>query len=95
MTQDRSEGEAGAPRGELVPVGQPESMEEWAELLVARAHEEGVALTGQGGSLTGLMRQVLQTGLEVEMASISATGRTSAPGAARITRATGPTTRPS
>ena len=68
MTQDRSEGVAGAPRGELVPVGQPESMEEWAELLVARAREEGVALTGQGGLLTGLMRQVLQTGLEVEMA---------------------------
>jgi putative transposase len=68
MTLDGSQGEAGGPRGELVPVGQPESMEEWAELLVARAREEGVALTGQGGLLTGLMRQVLQTGLEVEMA---------------------------
>jgi hypothetical protein len=53
MTEDRSEGEAAASRGEL---------------LVARAREEGVALTGQGGLLTGLMRQVLQTGLEVEIA---------------------------
>ena len=43
--------------------GDPESMREWAELLVARAREEGVALTGEGGLLTGLMRQVLQTGL--------------------------------
>lgn len=65
--QDRSEAESDGPRGELVPVGQPESMEGWAELLVARAREEGVALTGEGGLLTGL-RQVLQTGLEVEMA---------------------------
>jgi putative transposase len=60
--------ESDAPRGELVPVGQPESTEGWAELLVARAREDGVALTGEGGLLTGLMRQVLQTGLEVEMA---------------------------
>jgi hypothetical protein len=36
MKQDRSDGEAGASRGELVPVGQPES-KEWAELLVTRA----------------------------------------------------------
>ena len=43
------------------------SMEDWAESLVARAREEGVELTGEGGLLTGLVRQVLQTGLEVEM----------------------------
>ena len=43
-------------------------MQEWAELLVARAREGGGALTGEGGVLTGLMRHVLQTGLEVEMA---------------------------
>jgi transposase-like protein len=43
-------------------------MRAWAEELVARAREEGVALTGEGGLLTDLMRHVLQTGLEVEMA---------------------------
>jgi transposase-like protein len=46
----------------------PESLQDWAELLVARARADGVALTGEGGLLTGLMRHVLQTGLEVEMA---------------------------
>ena len=44
------------------------AMRDWAELLVARARDEGVQLTGEGGLLTGLVRQVLQTGLEVEMA---------------------------
>lgn len=43
------------------------AMKDWAELLVARARAEGVELTGDGGLLTGLVRQVLQTGLEVEM----------------------------
>jgi Transposase, Mutator family len=58
----------GLGRAELVEAGAPESLQGWAELLVARAREEGVALTGEGGLLTGLMRHVLQTGLEVEMA---------------------------
>jgi putative transposase len=70
MTQlDRSEGlaeELGG--GELVSAGAPASMREWAEQLVARAREDGLALTGEGGLLTDLMRTVLQTGLEVEMA---------------------------
>ncbi len=44
------------------------AMKDWAELLVARARSEGVELTGADGLLTGLVRQVLQTGLEVEMA---------------------------
>ena len=44
------------------------AIKDWAQLLVARAREEGVDLTGDGGLLTGLVRQVLQTGLEVEMA---------------------------
>ena len=48
------------------PVG-PE-MREWAEALVERARAEGVSLTGEGGLLTALMGQVLQTGLEVELA---------------------------
>ena len=43
------------------------AMAEWAERLVAQARAEGVELTGDGGLLTGLVRQVLQTGLEVEM----------------------------
>ena len=40
------------------------ALRDWAELLVARARDEGVQLTGEGGLLTGLVRQVLQTGLE-------------------------------
>lgn len=43
------------------------AMRDWAEMLVERARQEGVELTGDGGLLTGLVRQVLQTGLEVEM----------------------------
>jgi hypothetical protein len=35
--------------------------------LVVRARDEGVSLTGDGGLLTAMVRQVLQTGLEVEM----------------------------
>ena len=34
---------------------------------MARARAEWVELTSDGGLLTGLVRQVLQTGLEVEM----------------------------
>ena len=53
----------------LVPAGgDPASMDAWAVELVARARDEGVALTGDGGLLTDLMRSVLQRGLEVEMA---------------------------
>lgn len=52
----------------LVPAsGDPVSMDAWAGELVARARDEGVALTGDGGLLTELMRSVLQRGLEVEM----------------------------
>ena len=43
-------------------------MDDWAERLVEQARSEGVALTGDGGLLTDLMRHVLQRGLEVEMA---------------------------
>ncbi len=42
-------------------------MRDWAGKLVARDHAEGVGPTGDNGLLTGLVRQVLQTGLEVEM----------------------------
>jgi putative transposase len=42
-------------------------MRDWAAELVERARCEGVELTGEDGLLTGLVRQVLQKGLEVEM----------------------------
>jgi transposase-like protein len=60
--------------GELLPVRRADAavdepqLRDWAEALVERARTEGVQLTGQDGLLTGLVRQVLQTGLEVEMA---------------------------
>lgn len=47
--------------------GDDGAMREWAEQLVARARAEGVELTGDDGLLTAMVRQVLQTGLEVEM----------------------------
>jgi hypothetical protein len=37
MTEDGIDSEARLSRGELVPVGAPESLQDWAELLVARA----------------------------------------------------------
>jgi transposase-like protein len=43
-------------------------MRGFAELLVAQAAGRGIALTGEGGLLTSLTRQVLQSALEVEMA---------------------------
>jgi putative transposase len=53
-------------------VGDPQldgsAMRDWAEQLVARARSEGVELTGDDGLLTAMVRQVLQTGLEVELA---------------------------
>jgi putative transposase len=70
MTMNRSSGENGlvpATRG-APPAGlDGPAMREWAEELVARARAEGLDLTGEGGLLTGLIRQVLQTGLEVEL----------------------------
>jgi putative transposase len=38
-----------------------------AEQLVAQARQDGIALTGPGGLLSGLTRQVLQTALETEL----------------------------
>jgi putative transposase len=52
----------------IVPmVGDEPAMRDWADELVARARTEGVKLTGENGLLTALVRQVLQTGLEVEL----------------------------
>lgn len=68
MTKRPNEGEP-LTAASLVPAGgDPASMDAWAAELVARARDEGVALTGDGGLLTDLMRSVLQRGLEVEMA---------------------------
>ena len=47
--------------------GDDGAMREWAEQLVARARVEGVELTGDDGLLTAMVRQVLQTGLEVKV----------------------------
>jgi putative transposase len=43
----------------------------WAEALVDSARCEGVSLTGEDGLLTVMVREVLQTGLDVEMADHS------------------------
>lgn len=65
----RTTDEAALTPASLVPAGKDRaSMDAWAAELVARARDEGVALTGDGGLLTDLMRSVLQRGLEVEMA---------------------------
>lgn len=45
-----------------------DSRRAWALELVDRARSEGVALTGEDGLLTGMVREVLQAGLDVEMA---------------------------
>ena len=57
------------PAARSVPLvaGDTPAMREWAEQLVARARAEGVELTGDDGLLTAMIRQVLQTGLEVEL----------------------------
>ena len=59
------------PHGSLavlaVPV-RPPDMTRLAEDLVASASERGIALTGEGGLLTALTKQVLQSALEAETA---------------------------
>src|ERR1700690_3898657 len=59
---------ARAARSDQFVAGDTPAMREWAEQLVARARAEGVELTGDDGLLTAMVRQVLQTGLEVELA---------------------------
>lgn len=44
-------------------------MSRLTEDLVASATERGIALTGEGGLLTVLTRQVLQPALETELAA--------------------------
>ena len=48
----------GMPAGPASDAAGEAAMTEWAELLVARARDEGVELTGEGGLLTGLVRRV-------------------------------------
>src|SRR6478672_10114857 len=56
----------GSEQAETGP-GEDPGLRYWAAELVERARSEGLELTGDNGLLTGLVRQVLQTGLEVEM----------------------------
>jgi hypothetical protein len=74
------------------PVGDEPAMRDWAAELVERARSQGVELTGDNGLLTALVRQVLQTGLEVEM-TIWATNPTPPRAAGRATAATATTPR--
>jgi transposase-like protein len=66
MAQEKNEA-ATEPSGELVLASDP-GLAVLAERLVAAARTQGVQLTGPGGLLTGLTKQVLETALEVEMA---------------------------
>jgi putative transposase len=56
-----------APPRRVAGVPDAGELRDWATELVERARSEGVELTGDDGLLTALVRQVLQTGLEVEM----------------------------
>ncbi len=56
--------------GEVLPaeLAGTDSRRAWAQELVDRARSEVVALTGEDGLLTSMVREVLQAGLDVEMA---------------------------
>ncbi len=62
-----SERTSKGPPSMVALVGHEPAMRDWATELVDRARQDGVELTGDNGLLTALVRQVLQTGLEVEM----------------------------
>ena len=64
---DNTDDKVGAGR---LPATRPEVLPDLgdvAEQLVAQARADGVNLTGPGGVLTGLVRRVLETGLEAEL----------------------------
>ena len=66
-----SRGDSGGlvPAARSVPVvADSAEMRDWADQLVARARSEGIELTGDNGLLTAMVRRVLQTGLNVELA---------------------------
>jgi transposase-like protein len=71
-TQHGSTSSALVPAERITPVivesAGRDDLRGWAEELVERARNEGLELTGDDGLLTALVRQVLQTGLEVELA---------------------------
>ena len=64
-TKEFAPAKAGEP--ETAVPGGDAGMAALAESLVAAARTQGVQLTGPGGLLTGLTRQVLETALQVEM----------------------------
>ena len=64
MARERNDAATGS---ELVLASDP-GLGLLAEQLVAAARTHGVQLTGPGGLLTGLTKQVLETALQVEMA---------------------------
>jgi len=49
------------------PADTKQGIDDFARALVEGARQNGVALTGEGGVLTSLIKQVMQTSLEVEM----------------------------
>ena len=57
------------PFAPAVPVLREPDMQRLAEELVASAQARGVELTGEGGLLTVLTKQILQSALEAEMAA--------------------------
>ena len=62
-----SEGNASGSRPSGPSGPSKHGLEGLAEQLVAQAREQGIALTGPGGLLSGLTRQVLETALESEL----------------------------
>ncbi len=91
MTETASNETVSMPAVRSVPlVGDEPAVLDWATELVARAHAEGVELTGENSLFTGLVRQVLQTGLEVEMTDHLGYERTPLKVAAAATAATVP-----
>jgi hypothetical protein len=64
---DEGVGAVGPAAGQVEPVGSGPDMRVLARELVASATERGIALTGEGGLLTALTRQVLQSALEAEL----------------------------
>ncbi len=78
---------------EVMPEGA--SMQGFAEALVEQARAEGVDLTGEGRPVTGFIRQLVRTGLDVEMTDHLGYDPTPSKDADRATPATARHPRPS